>query len=489
MGILTALRAINVEVVTREAATLRAASYMAGGNDPDRDHSDYHQYRRIGGTKRDLPATTQSDIMERSLLMRKMNPLARRYIDLMRELLTSSDWGVTAEEEAVQEVLTGFWDGPFNQWPQWLGSYSDVIATTGTLVFPLWVNKLDGQVKLGYADPSEISDVFAMPGNPRLLINAKWTPEGKNEGMELPIVRPVTDRKEKDHGLLMAHDPRENKRPAGLLYFRANSLPNETQGLSDLSAAIDYLMGHEEWHAGQTELGMVMNKFVGSIEVEGGPTEIQAAKARYQDIPGFATMVVHNQQEKHDYTASPTMAADAADRDRMHGNFAAASLGIPPHILRGDMGEGNRAIATQANDPAYLKIAARAKFVTHVIRYSCQYALDSAIITGKLPRGIDTTFSVTSPKLLKKDLAVGATVLDTVARLLIAAEQRQWLARSHSRAIFARLLPELGIDDMTLEDIVAKLEEEGPAGGGVSPELQQRLAMLMRERQEVEVPA
>jgi hypothetical protein len=488
---LTALRAVNRNLTER----LTAATYPYGGNDPDAGHTDFGQYRRVGGAKRDLPSVTVNEIRERALWMRQQNPLARRYVDLLRELVTSAEWEVRAEEEAVQGVLDTFWAGPYNRWPDWLGPYSDVLACTGVLALPVWCNPVDGEVQCLYADPTEIRDILPTLGNPRILKTAIWERKGKDvaapDPIELTIVNPVTNRKDPNYGLLMGDNPRKGSgdKPTGLLYFRANALPNETQGLSDLSAAIDELANHNEYMAAQLEMAMILGRFIGSIKLVGGQQDagaVQETRDRYRDTPAFASVNVHNEGEEHTYSAVPTHGADAADRDRMHGNYATASMGIPPHIIRGDMGEGNRAIATQANDPAYLKVAAHIKAVKLVAMYSCQYALDCAKVCGKLPAGVDDAFTITTPQVLKKDLAVGATTLEAASRFLVAAEQREWLSRSHAQELFVRLLPELGADDITLEDVQARLEDEGPANAGFDPMTRMRMLQMQEEGEEDE---
>ncbi len=472
---LALLRAHKTQATNARERAIKAAAPYVSPNDPDAGLPDHGFYRRVGGSARDMPASQQSTLNEQAMTMRRQNPLARRYIDLVRELMTQSDWTVTAQEEPVQDVLDEFWAGPFNRWPEWIGPYGDVLHVTGVLGLPVWVNRYDGSVSCGYADPAEMSQPVPMPGNPKRIMSLTYTPAGATQGTPIKVVNPVLDRKGRyaeHYGRLMAEDPRK-EHFTGILYFRSNALPNETAGLSDLSAAIDHLNNHSAYMDGQLELAMLLGRFAGEITVKDGANQktINDLIERYRAEPMFGTVTVHNEQEEHDYTASSTMAADAADRDRMHGNYATASLG-PPHILRGDMGEGNRAVATSASDPMYLKMQAKMRCLIGVSRFACQYAIDSAVITGHLSPSIDATFSIGTPKLLKKDLTAGADVLVKVSQFVAMAEQREWMGRATAQEVFVRMLPELGIDDLTLERVREDLETNGPAAQVYTPGVQ-----------------
>ena len=154
---LALLRAHKTQASNARQRAIKAAAPYVSPNDPDAGLADHGFYRRVGGSARDMPASQQSTLNEQAMTMRRQNPLARRYIDLVRELMTQSDWTVTALEEPVQAVLDEFWSGPFNRWPEWIGSYGDVLHVTGVLALPVDVNRMDGTVACGYADPAEIS--------------------------------------------------------------------------------------------------------------------------------------------------------------------------------------------------------------------------------------------------------------------------------------------------------------------------------------------
>ena len=172
----------------------------------------------------------------------------------------------------------------------------------------------------------------------------------------------------------------------GVLYWRTNNLPNELLGLSDMSAAIDWLPALEEFHWGQMEAAVTLSKIIGDVEVSGvkAQGDVDDVAARLKKLAGYAEFYVHSEREKPTFAMQDSRAADAADRDRMHGNFATTSLGFPPPLMRGDMGEGTRAVAAVANDPAYLTVEARIGEKATIGYDACKMQIDQAVIAGAL---------------------------------------------------------------------------------------------------------
>lgn len=475
------MRTDVLRAVARKLTTtpLREVTSVYSGTDPDAGlagSSRQSIYRRTGQATSDLPQDVADRIVSRAFLQYRQNPYARQYVQLMTDIIGSGQWTILAEDQRVQEVLDEFWSGSYNDWPAWMRHYQRCLMLAGRLCLPVSVGA-GGSVRVGYTDPLTVRDPQTYQGNPRHIDSVIW--RVGRESYPVQVVRPEFDPLSQNAGRLVAGDPAAPvvADVCGMLYFRAGGFPDTLLGSSDLEAATDYLSALEEWHAGQLELADVLGRMIGDVTIKGTPTAqvINDRAAALAKTPGFASVLVHSEGEEHHYSATSTGASDAEIRDRVHGTFATLSLG-PPHLIRGEMGEGNRAIAQSSTEPFYLRVRSKLDDLRIVVQTACRYAVDQAAIAGRLGRGVDESFTVTPPKILNRDRAVGAQALAGITQSVILAESRGWIPTSAAREIWAAGCAEIGVD-LDPDQMVERLETEGAAGSLQSD----ALALLRRE--------
>ncbi len=445
--------------------------------DPDDHLSDHRHYRRVGAPARDR--REHASVVERAYEMREDNPLFTRALSLQREYIFQTPWSVEADNPRVAELLDSFWGDPVNDWPGRLPQYLDSLSLAGTLALPVR-HYADGHVEVTYADPAEVSAVRMWARNCLVPAELDWC-VAPPDVLVLPIVRPVAARRDARFGLLAVHAagdepvmPADSDLPVGCLYARLNPLPNQTHGQSDASGGVvDFLRLHEDFQRATVEKQRLINRVVADVTVNGSAAEIQALMGELSREPGYATVNVHNEAVKFQYGGHTSGAGDDASADRTIGNYATAPLGIGPHILRGDMGEGNRAIATQANDPIAIRIQFRANQLAAFCERACQFAIDSNILAGGALRSVpaeDRGFRIQRPRILKKDLAGGVAMLQQVSAALTLARSDGLVDGETGRSIFVGLVSsERGRDDITPELVAERLDAEAPLMSDLRP--------------------
>ena len=475
---LNVLRAVNRQA-TRHA--LRAAQ------DPDRLHSDFNSYRRVTGEgRRDLTETEHSAAIKRQFEMMDRHPIANRYGSLMREWTVPDAFQVTAEDELIQETLDQFWQDPRNEWETLLPMFLEVMTGTGILALPARVTA-DRAVVLDYFDPGDLTGGQFLEGSNR-VIDVLYHRAPGELGTPKPyrVIRAQRDPSKLDtFGRLMGEDPRAvvgKKDLAGVLYFRRNCRPNSLWGRGDYLASLDYWSVLDELHFAYAERALMMARFMGDIEITGNDAAVDRAHERYRTIPGYATVPVHNEREKHNIEAPTTNAGDAQEQERMLGRYASTPTGIPRTILMGDTDTGPRAVAAEASDPAYLHGKRIQDELRGVVMVACQYWLDTAYILNPARfQGVESwDFEVRAPQLLRRDPTKGAGVLVQVTNALSLAVREKWIDRESAAKDFLRIREEVGLEPLEWAEVEERLASQQDE---FDPATREALRMIFQERQ------
>jgi hypothetical protein len=411
-----------------------------------------------------------------------LHPLASRYASLMREWVVREGFTIDAPDEKVKAFAEAAYEDPRNDWANVLGPLLDVMTGVGELYLPAMVMG-DGSVVFDYFDPADISDVIFREGSNRVIEWVEYTPPGKTQPERLKVISPITDKKSPDFGRLMGLHPRKGGREVhGVLYFRFNARVNSARGRSDYLASMDYWDSLDDYHSAEAEKAMLLSRLVGDVTIEGASAgDIDAAKARYKDTPQYASIPMHNEKETWNLNPPSTGAADASERERMLRRYGSAPTGIPPTTLAGDMETGTRAVATAANDPAYLRGLSKQADLRRVVKVALTYAVDTAwLLNPKQFSGVeDWTINVQGSPLLRKDPTEAAPVMVQVTQSLDVAEHNKWIDKGTARKVYLRALSEVGGEPIDVDEVEAALDEEEPEP--VDVVTQNRLSKLERE--------
>lgn len=481
-------------VVTALTKRLTAAAQpLRAATDPDSEHSDFRFYRKVGGHagRRDQTEHVREESIRRAFDFCDYHPIASRYVSLMREWVAGGEYRVLSDNERVQEILDAFWTDPRNDWDSMLPKYVGVRVVAGELFLPAKVDMGTGRVVLDYWDPADVAGVKMREGSQRIIDAVLYNIPGSTLKLEVPVVRArEMNMGAPTFGLLVGADPRGGVEGlSGVLAWQWNAPPNATRGRSDFLASMDYWSTLDDFHAAEAERAQMLARFMGHVTVQGGDGEVaKIQNALGEREPWYASLPVVTDTVSMQLGSPSTGAADSDQRERMLRRYASAPTGIPPHILVGDIeAGGTRAVATAANDPAWLHGKAIQQDMVRVIETCCQYQLDTLkLVNPSALSGVpedEQVFRVETPALLRPDPVQAAPVLAQVTISLIQAVGDKLLDRKTARRVYAQMLSEVGVRDVELADIEEALEAEPD----VSQETRDAFAEARRELEEAEV--
>lgn len=408
---------------------------------------------------RDLTPLAQERMLALAYWLWESNPLAQWLVEVTVDFVWGEGGKVEAADTDVQEVITRFWNDPVNQLELRLDSWIRELGLQGEICLPVFVNEIDGHVRLGYVDPAEIEEISTGPHN--ILIPVTVVLKASAAGTRkryLKVVREETDRASEFSGLLTPvltaeYDPVSREPYDGAcLLFQVNKVSNAQRGRSDLLALIDWLDGYDDFLFSEMDRAQSTGSFIWDVTVEGA-TEEQLQEFVQKNSKIRRGMVrAHNERVKWDVVAPDLKSQEKDMMARMLRGHMLGSKSLPEHYY-GLGGEVNLATAKEMGLPTMKRMSRRQKQVRYMIRDLCRFAVHQAIIAGALPREVDQKLQVTLPEISMRDTTAISAALTSLAVALTQAETQGWLRKETAGKLFALLAGQLGMEIDAAEEV------------------------------------
>lgn len=431
--------------------------YSGSSIDPDLRSDKEGGYRKLTGAQnlRDLTPIDQSRMIELAHWLYDSNPLAKRIIELINAFVTGDGFTFSAKNEKVLNVLKKHWYDPINNWPLRQLERFRQLSLYGEQMYPVYVRKSDGRVRIGYVDPANIEKIIPHQNNPEMLMSAiiryYTTIDGSILPKEYSLIQVDEDENSATEGLLTYQG--EN----GAFYFAVNKATNATRGRSDLITTFDWLDLYDQFLFGQAERSTYLTDFVWDIEMMGSTPDQQRAWLRDNPMPKGASMRIHNEKLKWSAISPNLGSQDATGQAQLIKQQVLTATGIPAHWMNTSENV-NKAGGQSMAEPILKSLGHRQLYCKAIIRYIFQFAIDQAVIAGPL-RGVpkeELSFEVYAPRLSPENIAVFAKSISMVTTSLQLAESQKWISHRTAAEIYLTLLTELGISfsiDHELQEI------------------------------------
>lgn len=365
----------------------------AGGVDPGED-----QWRRLGDTDRDLTPLTHARMLEIAYHLYDRNPLAHRILELTRDFVVGDGITYTAEDDNVKTVLDDFWDDPVNDWD--LKQYSKALelGLFGEQAYPVFVNKVNGKVRIGNLDPAQVKDVITDPENAEEVTHIVKSCKDSSEGKKLEVVH-VDD----ESGLLTGET----------FWFAINKVSTAKRGRSDLLTLVDWLDGYEQMLFNQIDREALMNAFVWDVTLDGLNAEEIAAWLKKNPSPKPGSVRAHNEKIKWEAVVPDLRATDAKNRANTILKHILGSAGYPAHWFA-EGSTTNKATAQEMGVPTLKRLKSRQRYFKYMIGFIFRFVIDQAIGHGTLPKTVNKNFSIDFPELVIKDILLAADAMNKI---------------------------------------------------------------------------
>lgn len=446
-------------------STLRGAA-PAEDNKPVReaagafDDEDKGWRSLTGQARRDLSPLAQDSMQRAATYLWETNPIANRLIELPLAYLLAEGVRLTCKTPEHQQWLDAFWNDPINRMPLRMPTFARELALYGEQCLPVYVNEINGHVRLGYLDPSLIAQVVADPGNAAQEVGVVTV---KDQAGQVRRFRVVVRGEDDELFAAAARQLRASMDSGDAFYFAVNKFAAGKRGRSDLMTVMDALDMYDEMIFDQMERGADLDAFVWDVEVQGAQPDELERKAKEMARPGRGTVRVHNEMEKWTAVAPDLKAADRAETMRLLRNHLLGSASVPEPFFGGG-GDVNRSTADAMGDPFFKLATARQTFLRHMLCEMGMYVLwQRAKAAGKTPDWGDEAWQVqvAFPEMVSKDVAKIAAALQATVAAVASAIGDRLITRKTGLQIIAIAAKRLDVD-IDAEAELAAVEEENP---------------------------
>lgn len=380
--------------------------------------------RRLTQSTRDLPAVTFERGREIAYYLFETNPLAKHILELIKDFVIGEGITCTAtgEDETlrdkVQDVIDEFWTDPINDFENKLHKKILQIGLWGEQVYPVFVNPVDGSVRLGYLDPADVAEIIHHPENAELPIAVvtKSVPVWPKGSPVAPtVVAPALSEQRRYRVIHVDEDPNSEwfgrlvgartdtsgeiieeylpapnalpqKYAGSCFVFTINNVSNATRGRSDLLCLADWIDSYDQLLFNEIDRSLLMKNFIWDVTLTGADdNKVLEFMKRYGTAPNPGAIRFHNEQVTWNAVTPDLKSQDATQNADLILSLIATGAGAPKTWMNGTM-DVNRATAVEVGVPGFKRLAARQKYVLGMIRQLVTYALDEAEKHGRIPR-------------------------------------------------------------------------------------------------------
>lgn len=498
LGGVTQTRLAELEQRFNEA-TGRAylEGYFDGNDDPASSDlkAGGYGYRQPAQQLRDFANTSYDKIIESVWAVYQSNPVAKRALQLQVSYVLGGGPEFQIQDDDLRAIVDEFWR--VNKLAQRLRQFVKQLGLWGEQIFPVFVRRSDGLVRLGYIDPKEVETVKTHPDNTM----EPWAVCLKEAGSKRRIYRVIRQQEPVVNGNAVTEpeyigryvtadqaelEPWEKNWLAGYglteysgscFLFQVNNVSNQSRGFSDLLQVLDWLDQHDATLFEIADKEQFAAYFSWDVEVTGmSKDEIRARAVELRGQPPKKGSVnVHNEREKWSMNKPDLKQTESTTAARALLLQILGGLGYPEHWF-GSGDAANRATAAEQNDPTWRTLEERQDYVKEMLITMLEFQRDQAVIAGawqpKETTGDDGKTAVTAeeseeiaatlPEMTSKDVSRLAQAVTQLTAALIQAEQQGYVSHDTAAEIWAKIVAEFGVEVNVAAELEAVEEDEEP---------------------------
>lgn len=422
---------------------------------------DEDQWRRLtGDANRDLSPLTQQRMQEMALYLWESNLLANRIVELPLAYLLADGVSLVAEDEIVQEVIDRFWLDPINQMDLKLTKKARELSLFGEQCWPVFVNEINGHVRLGYLDPSLIETVVTDPDNGEQPIGIVTKKDRKGIARRYRV---IVNGPDEDLFTERTQRIRETFDTGDAFYFSVNDLSNGKRGRSDLLAQIDWLDAYDQYLFGELDRTQFMRAFVWDVTLKGStPAEVEE-RAKKIVPPNPGGVRVHNDSEEWGAVSPDLQATDSAAGARLFRNHVMGGATLPEHWYGGG-GDVNRSTGESMGEPTFKMFSMRQTYLGYILESVGRFVIRQWELAGsnREPDLFDPVYQVSAqwPEMIARDTTKYAAALSQVVMAVAQAIDRGLMTRERALQIVEKISAQLGVEFDAADELDAALKEQ-----------------------------
>jgi len=361
---------------------------------------------------RDRADYDRETIITQALEAWRLNPLARRMVELTSQYVVGGGMMVTSKNKDVSNFLDKWWQHELNQMPLRIYEWCDELTRSGELFFLLSTDAA-GMTYVRAIPATEIKEIETAKDD--LQQELSYTQKGKLNFGEDAVEERIWQAY--DAGNEAMGD--DGRLKTVMIHFAINRPVGAVHGESDLAPMLKWLTRYSSWLEDRARLNRYRNAFYFMVKSRFvSETERAARQATLNaNPPAPGSILVVDESESWE-VIHPNLEANDASKDGLAiKKMIAAGGGIPMHFLA-EPESATRTTAESAGGPTFRHFEQRQEFFIEIIRQLAKIALQRrARFETKLDA--EAEIAVQGADLSSRDNAALAVATSTMSSALI----------------------------------------------------------------------
>ena len=399
---------------------------------------------RSAGTDRDRFTYDRGEILRQSLVAWRLNPLARRIVELTSQYVVGGGLSINCKNQAAADFLDQFWHHRLNRMPVRVFELCDELSRTGNL-FILLSTDAAGMSYIRVLPASEIEEIISRPNDIEqpLAFKLKASPEELNPA-PLPAYDPLND------------DPAQPT----VLHYAINRPAGAQWGESDLAPLLRWLSRYSSWLEDRARLNryrmaflyVVQAKFSSEAQRKARQTALNASPPK----PGSILVADENESWK---AINPRLESGDAERDGLAiKKMIVAGAGLPMHFLA-EPESATRTTAEAAGGPTYRRMEQRQEFFKWMLADLLRTVLRRRT-QFEAHLQAETEIQITGADISSRDNSTLALASNYMIHVLSDLRDRNMITNAEMLRLIYRFMGET----VDAEELLKQAAEQGPQG-------------------------
>jgi len=399
------------------------------------EHRDRYDYDRL-------------DVMQQALEAWRVNPLARRIIELTSQYVIGEGLSFECKNQYAAKFIGKFWDHRLNHMAIRVTEWCDELSRTGNLFILL------------STDPAGMSYVRAIPATQVKEIHA-----AAND-IEQPLIIDVTEGSDfslEEHSYSVYNDLTDTQNENGafdtVIFHYAINRPSGGQwGESDLAPMLRWLARYANWLEDRARLNRFKTAFMWTVKAKFvSEAERIVRQNQLNSAPPSPGSILVTDASEEWAVVQPKLEADQANEDGLAlKKMIAAGSGLPMHFLA-EPESATRTTAEAAGGPTFRRFEQRQRYFMYLINDILQAVIRRrAKVDRHMPAGPD--FEISGSDISQRDNISLAMATTNIINTLTTLRDRQMIDDSE----FIRLAYRFAGEPIEVDEMLARGKAAGP---------------------------
>ncbi len=313
------------------------------------------EFQPVESSVQQLADWSVQRMMQESRRAWRENPIARRIVSITSQYVIGKGFRIQCEDERVQEMLTQFWNHPYNQMDLRIKEWCEELCRSGNL-FILFSTDLSGMSYVRAIPAESVSEINTRENDSEQPVSFRIRRNGISAGFPSEETVPA------------ASFDLPNPEPA-ILHFAVNRPIGYQWGEPDLAPLLKWISRYSNWLEDRARLNRYRNSFLFVVKSRmiGEAQRVQRQRQLNAIPPEPGSILVTNENENWE-VLSPRLESNDANQDGLAlKKMIAAGAGIPLHFLAEPESE-NKASAESSGESTYRHFEQRQQFMIQLVQ-------------------------------------------------------------------------------------------------------------------------